>query len=140
MLMQLGPVVFDALVSNLTETDLEVTSSYARHDVVGGDPIYEAMGGAGDTLELAGIIHPEVFGVNGALAKLEAAKAAQLPLPLMRGTLEPLGWVVIDKLSRGDRSLSPFGYGREIEFSVSLIRVGTPGSSLAAAIVGLFSP
>jgi phage protein U len=139
MLMQLGPVTFDAIVSNLTETDLEVASSFARHDVVGGEPIYEAMGGAGDSIELAGVIHPTVFGVNGAIAKLEAAKQAQLPLPLMRGTFEPLGWVVIDKLKRGDRSLSQYGYGREISFSVSLLRVGTPAASLATSIIGLFA-
>lgn len=139
MLMQLGPVTFDALVSNLTETDLEVGASFARHDVIGGEPIYEAMGGDGDSIELAGTIHPEVYGVNGAIAKLEAAKQAQLPLPLMRGTFEPIGWVVIDKLKRGDRTLSSFGYGREINFSVSLIRVGTPSMSLATSIIGLFS-
>jgi len=139
MLMCLGPVVFDPIISNLEETDLEIESSFAKHEVVGGDPIYEAMGGDGATIELSGVIHPEVWGVNGALAKLEAAEAAQLPLPLLRGTLEPLGWVVIQKLKRGDRTLSRFGYGREITFSVSLIRVGSPAASLASAIIGLFS-
>lgn len=140
MLMSLGPVVFDALVTNLAETDIETDSSYAKHDVVGADPIFEAMGGDGGVIELAGVIHPEVFGVNGALAKLEMAEAAQLPLPLMRGTLEPLGWVAIQKLKRSDRSLSQYGYGREIHFTVSLLRVGTPAATLAPAIIGLFSP
>jgi hypothetical protein len=37
MLMCLGPVVFDAVVSNLTETDIDIDSSYAKHEVVGGE-------------------------------------------------------------------------------------------------------
>lgn len=137
MLMVLGPVVFD-LVANLSETDLDVQAAFAKHDVVDADPTYEAVGGDGSTVTLAGVIHPEHFGLNGALAKLEAAQAAQTPLPLMRGTFEPLGWVVIQKLNRKDTSLDGFGRGREINFTVSLLRVGTPAAAMAPSILRLF--
>ena len=137
MLMALGPVVFDR-VSNLTETSLEVGAAFAKHDVVGGDPVYEAMGGEGASFTLTGQIHPEHFGVNGALARLEAAEAAQTPLPLMRGDFVPVGWVVIEKLQRQDKTLGFHGVGREIDFTVSLIRVGRPGLSLARTILKLF--
>jgi uncharacterized protein len=137
MLMALGPVVFD-VVANLSETELAIDAAFAKHDVVGANPVYEAMGGDGASVTLTGVIHPEVFGVNGALARLEAAEAAQMPLPLMRGTFEPLGWVIIQKLNRSDRSLNPYGLGREVNFTVTLLRVGTPALSLAPGILGLF--
>lgn len=137
MLMALGPVVFD-YVSNITETNQESGAAFARHDVVGGSPIYEAVGADEATFTLSGIIHPEHFGVNGALARLESAEAAQTPLPLMRGDFRPVGWVVISKLQRADRSLNQFGVGREIDFTVSLIRIGSPSMSLAPSILGLF--
>ena len=137
MLMALGPVIFDR-VSNLQETDASFEAAYAKHDVIGADPVYEAMGGEGATITLSGIIHPEHFGVNGAVAAMEQAQAAQIPLPLMRGDLTPIGWVIITKLTRADRNLNAFGTGREIDFTVSLTRVGSPATSLASTILGLF--
>lgn len=136
-LMALGPVLFDR-VNNLSETEFESEAAFAKHDVVGGDPVYEAMGGEGARFTLTGIIHPEHFGVNGALARLESAQAAQTPLPLMRGDFVPVGWVVIEKLNRADKSLGFFGMGREIDFTVNLIRVSRPGLSLARMILSLF--
>lgn len=142
MLMTLGPVVFD-MVSNLTETDSSIDSAFAKHDVIGADPIYEAVGGDGGEVTLVGVIHPEFTGVNGTLAALEAAQAEQMPLPLMRGDYVPLGWFVIRNLKRTDTSLNESGVGREITFNVSLIRTAGPSAGfsvagLAESILGLF--
>ena len=56
----------------------------------------------------------------------------------MRGDFVPVGWVVIEKLQRQDKTLGFHGVGREIDFTVSLIRVGRPGLSLARTILKLF--
>lgn len=138
MLMILGPVPFD-LVNNLTVTDIEMSAAFAKHDIVGAPPLYEATGEDGASVTLTGVIHPEVLGVTGALARLQQAEAAQLPLPLMRGDGRPLGWHVIEKLRRADNDLNWFGVGKEIDFSVTLIRTGSPSASLAASILSLFS-
>lgn len=138
-LMSLGPVVFDHVVTNLTGVEKSSSVTFAQHDVIGAEPILEATGGEGAEYTLTGIIHPEVFGVNGSLAALETAMAEQLPLPLMRGDYTPLGWHVITKLTRSDASLNEIGFGREITFTVTLRSVGSPDSGLAQAILGLFS-
>lgn len=135
--MSLGPVVFD-LVSNLTDTEGETVSAFAKHEVVGSPPVYEAMGDDEGTFTLTGVIHPEHFGGLGTLATLEAARQAAVPLPLMRGDFTPLGWVLIESLSEQSGYLNHHGVGREIQFSVSLIRVGKPSANLAPSIMRLF--
>jgi len=137
MLLALGPVVFD-LVSNITETEVETAAKFAKHDVIGADPVLEAMGGDGATVTLNGVIHPYNTGVSGAIAAMELAQSAQTPLPLLRGDYRPLGWWVIEKLTRKDTELSAQGVGKEINFTVTLTRVGSPGASLVSAILRLF--
>lgn len=137
MLMCLGPVVFD-LITNLDQVESEAEASFALHEVVHAAPVYEAMGDNETTFTLSGTIHPEHFGVKGDLAALEAARVAQIPLPLIRGDFVPLGWVVIRKLQRSDANLNPFGVGREISFTVSLSKVGSPAMGLASSILRLF--
>lgn len=137
MMMALGPVTFD-LVTNLTETEQERDVVFAKHDVVNSDPIYEPTGGDEAPFVLSGVIHPEHLGVRGDLAKLEQAQQQQIPLTLMRGTREPLGWVIIKKLKRNDNWLNEFGVGREIKFTVHLLRVGRPGLSMIPRIMSLF--
>lgn len=136
-LMSLGPVVFD-LVTNLTEHEGDAKSGFAKHDVIGTSPIYEAVGDDESTFSLTGILHPEHFGGLGSLPILEAARAAKIPLPLMRGDFVPLGWVLIDSFSQKQGDLNHLGVGREITISVELIRVGSPGIGMAADILRLF--
>lgn len=135
--MALGPVVFD-LVTNLTDTDAEAAPAFAKHEIINGPPIYEAMGEDEASFSLSGVIHPEHFGGLPSLDILERARAAQLPLPLMRGDFTPLGWVLIGSVKQQSGFLSPQGIGREIRFTVSLIRVGNPGIGLAQSILRLF--
>jgi phage protein U len=135
--MSLGPVVFN-LVSNLTAHEKEQSSAFAKHEVVGSAPVYEAMGDGEGSFSLSGVIHPEHFGGMGTLSTLEAARAAEIPLPLMRGDFTPLGWVLIDKLKEESSYLNGVGIGREIRFTVSLIRVGTPDFGMASSILRLF--
>lgn len=135
--MALGPVVFD-LATNLTDTEGEAASAFAKHDVIGGGPVYEAMGDDEASFTLSGVIHPEHFGGLSSIALIEAARAASLPLPLMRGDFTPLGWVLIQSFSHQQGMLNPRGVGREITFTISLIRVGNPGAGMAQSILRLF--
>ncbi|RWC91640.1 MAG: phage tail protein [Mesorhizobium sp.] len=136
-LMSLGPVVFD-LVTNLTEHQKKGESAFAKHEVVGSAPIYETMGENEGTFTLTGVIHPAHFGGLGTLATLEAARLAAVPLPLMRGDYTPVGWVLIQGLSELSGYLDEKGVGREVQFSVELLRVGSPGVGMASSILRLF--
>jgi len=136
-LMSLGPIVFD-LVTNLDGTEGETVSSFARHEVFGTSPVYEVTGDEESTMTLSGVIHPEHFGGLASLSAIEAARAAKVPLPLMRGDYVPLGWFLIDRFSQQSDWLNHRGVGREIRFDVELIRVGTPSRGFAPSILRLF--
>ncbi|RWM29394.1 phage tail protein [Mesorhizobium sp.] len=137
-LMSLGPVVFD-LVANLTQHENKAASAFAKHEVIGTSPIYESTGDDESPFTLKGVIHPAHFGGMGTLATLEAARQAAVPLPLMRGDFTPLGWVLIQNVTQTNDYLDPQGIGREIEFTVELLRVGSPGVGMASSILRLFS-
>ncbi|TIS37493.1 phage tail protein [Mesorhizobium sp.] len=136
-LMSLGPVVFD-LVVNLTETEGKTASAFAKHEVIGAAPVYESMGDDESTFTLTGVLHPEHFGGLGTLATLEAARTAGIPLPLMRGDFTPLGWVLIQTISQQNGFLNAQGVGREVQFTIELTRVGSPGADMASSILRLF--
>ena len=137
MLMQLGPVTFDLRVNPQT-TGEAVKTPYAVHEVVGAPPLYEFMGEGESTFTISGVIFPEHFGGYTSLAALETARQGHVPVPLMRGSFEPVGWVLINEIKRDDAELNDVGIGREIRFTVSLTRVGTPSSDLASTILSLF--
>ncbi len=136
-LMSLGPVIFD-LVTNLTEHNRKAASSFAKHEVVGTSPVYESMGEDEGSFTLTGVIHPAHFGGLGTLGTLEAARLAAIPLPLMRGDFTPLGWVLIQNLTEQSGYLDDKGIGREVQFTVELLRVGSPGVDMASSILRLF--
>ncbi|WP_395175526.1 phage tail protein [Roseibium alexandrii] len=136
-MMALGPVVF-SLVTNLHETEYTYDAEFAEHQVVGAGPIYEATGDGETPFTLSGKIMPEHLGVDGSLAALEAAKSAQLPLPLMRGDYFPVGFVLIKRLRQRHNELNEGALGREIHFTVDLLRVGAPSLSIASQVLGLF--
>lgn len=138
MLMCLGPCLF-TLSSGLQSTDEEGTAFFAKHEPIGAGPVYEATGQDETTLSISGILHPTMFGFQGTIAKLNSIKQSQTPVPLMRGDLRPLGWYIIQSVSRNDVDLNEYGIGKEIEFSVSLLKVDTPSVGSASSILSLFS-
>ncbi len=138
MLMCLGPVTF-TIKSGLDTVESEWQAAYAKHDVIKASPVYEAMGQEESRVTINGVLHPSHFGFQGTIAGMIAIKDAQTPVPLMRGDFVPLGWYIIESVSRTDSEIDAYGTGREIQFSVSLLRTGAPGISMAASILRLFN-
>lgn len=136
-LMALGPVVFD-LVLNPLETESQSTAAFAKHEIVNGSPIWEAMGEDESTFTISGVIFPDKFGGESGLNALEAARAAQIPLPLMRGDFVSLGWVLVKSVTATATYLNWKGRGQKIEFTVELIQASNPGASAAPSILALF--
>lgn len=135
MLAALGPVIFD-LKTDLQSISSKESSSWAKHEVMGAPLVYEDTGDGESTVTLKGTIHPYHFGGLGGLAALRSARAAKMPLPLMRGDFTPLGWFVINEISRDDSDLSFEGIGKEIDYTVDLLRVDGPGG--AESLLRLF--
>lgn len=136
-LMSLGPIVFD-LITNIDAIEVEGVSAFAKHEIVNGGPVYEGMGEDETAITIEGVIHPEHFGGVGSLAAIEAARLAQIPLPLMRGNFVPMGWVIIERFSQSEAYLNEHGVGREVRFSVALLSASTPGAGFASQLLNLF--
>jgi phage protein U len=138
MLACLGPVVFDIRVDlqSISETE---KSSFAKHEILGGSPIYEPVGEEEGKITLKGTLLPYFLGGLNGLAAIHQARLQKLPLPLMRGDFQPRSWVLIDSITREDTELDAGeGIGHSIEYTVELIKVGTPDISSAASILRLF--
>lgn len=135
-LMMLGPVSFDMKL-NPQKLSRSSEASFAVHDVVGAAPVREDMGEGDTTYEITGVIYPHHFGGLEGLAALDAARKARIPLPYMRGTLSPVGWVVIEKLTVDEEEIGQFGVGMEINFTASLAAVETPSPGMAGSILSL---
>lgn len=136
-LMSLGPIVFD-LVSNIQEVETDSEAVFAVHEVVNSAPVYEGMGEGEVRITLDGVIHPEHWGGLGTLAAIDAARAGQIPLPLMRGNFIPIGWVIVEGFNASEAHLNHRGLGREIKFSVDLLKVGSPGFGMIGKILSFF--
>ncbi|MEN5279260.1 phage tail protein [Brucella sp. TWI432] len=135
-LMILGPVIFD-LRNNITGRSRNARMAYAKHDVIGAAPVYEAMGADEATANLECVLHPFHFGGLGRLEALHLAMQAQIPLSLLRGDGVPLGWHTINEIDEKHGEISTGGVGQEITFSLKLTRVDTPLTSMATSIVSL---
>lgn len=59
--------------------------AFAKHDVIGGAPVYEAVGPDETTATLDCVLHPYHFGGLGRLEALDLAMQAQTPLWLIKG-------------------------------------------------------
>lgn len=137
MLMSLGPVTFDAVRRHVESHGATSKQAFAKYEVIQGDPTYENMGGDEASFQIQCKLHPFHFGGRSAIMALESAQKAGVPLPLMMGTGEPLGWVLIQSVEQQHKSLAPLGYGMEIDVTIEMIRCGTP-AGLAQVILGLF--
>lgn len=137
-LMILGPVVFD-LRNNITGRTRSEKMAYAKHDVVGGNPVYEAMGQDEATASLECVLYPYHFGGSSRIDALYLAMEAETPLSLMRGDGVPLGWHVINEIEEKHSEISAVGVGQQIDFTLKLTRVDTPATSLITSIMSLLS-
>lgn len=139
MLASLGPIVFD-LRNDLQNIKIDEQSAFAKHALMGAGTGYEDTGEEESTVELTGTLHPYLF--VGGLTGLEAVRIARtqkMPLPLMRGDFTPLGWFLIESISRTHNDLHPRdGVGTEVEYSVRLLRVDTPAGSTIGSILRIF--
>ena len=138
MLYNLGPITFDSLRVNPRSVGHQGRASFAKHDVIGGDPMFEAMGSDEASTNIEALVHPVHFGGMGSLAIIQLATQQQIPLPLMRGDYVPLGWFIIADYSEDHTEMNSRGIGPEVRVRLSLKRSGTPGIGMAPSILRLF--
>lgn len=132
-----GGVAFD-IANDLQTIQHDRGTSFARHAVLGTSPVYEHTGEEESTVTLSGTMHPFHFGGVEGIALLETARQAHLPLPLMRGDGTPVGWFLLQSLTREEADLDQRqGLGQEIQWTAKLLRTGAP-TALAESVLRLF--
>lgn len=123
MMMALGTFVFS--LSQLAYQQLQRSTAW-RHsssDRVGARAAHQYVGPGDETVELSGVVAPELTGDPASLDLLCAMADEGRPLALVDGTGAVHGSFVITSLSETRTLFFPDGAARRIEFQLSLLRV-----------------
>lgn len=123
MMMALGTFVFS--LPQLAYQQLQRSSSWrhASSERVGARAAHQYVGPADDTIELSGIVAPELTGDPASLDLLRDLAGEGRPLALVDGTGAVHGAFVITSLNETRTLFFADGAARRIEFQLSLLRV-----------------
>lgn len=123
MMMALGTFVFS--LPQLAYQQLQHATAW-RHsasDRVGARAAHQFLGPGEETIELSGIVAPELTGDPASLKLLRDLADEGRPLALVDGTGEVHGAFVISSLNTTRTLFFQDGAARRIEFQLSLLRV-----------------
>lgn len=123
MMMVLGTFVFS--LSTLAYQQLQRSSSWrhASSDRVGARAARQFVGPGDDSIELSGLLAPELTGSTISLEILRFMADEGRPLPLVDGTGTVYGAFVIEGLQETKTLFFSDGAARRIEFQITLQRV-----------------
>lgn len=123
MMMALGTFVFS--LPDLAYQQLQRSAAWrhASSERVGARAARQYLGPGEETIELSGLIAPELTGSPASLDTLREMAAEGRPLALVDGTGVVHGTFVITGLQETRTLFFPDGAARKIEFSLSLMRV-----------------
>ncbi|MGQ5369312.1 phage tail protein, partial [Xanthomonas arboricola pv. corylina] len=106
---------------------------HATSERVGARAASQFLGPGDETIELSGLIAPDLTGSRGSLTTLRRLAAAGEPLPLVDGT----GWVygpyVLLAVNETATLFFPDGTPRRVEFQLSLRRTDDIAPEATAA-------
>ncbi|MGH8077421.1 MAG: phage tail protein [Lysobacter sp.] len=123
MMMALGTFVFS--LAQLAYQQLQRSTAW-RHsgsERVGARAAHQYLGPGEDTVELSGLIAPELTGDPASLDLLRNMAGEGRPLALVDGTGTVHGAFVITALNETRTLFFADGAARKIEFQLSLLRV-----------------
>lgn len=123
MFYALGLFAFD--MPTLLFSDLERDRSW-RHpetEVFGALPSSQYVGPGPETINLSGMLIPEVCGSYSSIEKIAAMADTGDAYPLVRGDGKVLGNYVIRRLNERHSNMIDTGQARSIDFGIELARV-----------------
>ncbi|MBB4591860.1 phage tail protein [Xanthomonas cannabis] len=133
MMMSYGTFVFALDSAAFLQLQRQMSWRHATSERVGARPASQYLGPGDETIELSGLIAPDLTGTRGSLTTLRRLAAAGEPLPLVDGT----GWVygpyLLLAVNETATLFFPNGTPRRIEFQLSLRRADdiTPEATAA---------
>lgn len=123
MMMALGTFAFSLSQLAYQELQRQTTWRHATSDRVGARAAHQFVGPGEDTIQLSGLVAPELTGSPASLDTLRDMAAEGRSLSLVDGTGVVHGAFVITGMSETRKLFFPDGAARRIEFSLSLTRV-----------------
>lgn len=122
MMMALGTFVFS--LPTLAYQQLQRSSSWrhAASERVGARAAHQYVGPGEETIELSGLVAPELTGSPASIATLKAMANEGRPLAMVAGTGEVMGSYLITDIVETGTLFFPDGTPRKIEFRMSLLR------------------
>ncbi|MCC4602928.1 phage tail protein [Xanthomonas campestris] len=133
MMMSYGTFVFALDSAAFLQLQRQMSWRHSSSERVGARPASQYLGPGDETIELSGLIAPDLTGTRGSLTTLRRLAAAGEPLPLVDGT----GWVygpyLLLAVNETATLFFPNGTPRRIEFQLSLRRADdiTPEATAA---------
>jgi len=123
MMMALGTFVFSLPQLAYQQLQHATAWRHASSDRVGARAAHQYLGPGEETIELSGIVAPELTGDPASLDLLRDLADEGRPLSLVDGTGVVHGAFVISSLNTTRTLFFQDGAARRIEFQVSLLRV-----------------
>ena len=123
MLMALGTFVFSLQQLAYQQLQRRTSWRHASSERVGARAARQFVGPGDDSIELSGLVAPDVTGDPASLVLLRELADAGRPLSLVDGTGVVHGAFVIDSISETSTLFFADGVPRRIEFNISLTRV-----------------
>ncbi|PPT94917.1 oxidoreductase [Xanthomonas arboricola pv. arracaciae] len=122
MMMSYGTFVFALASAAYLQLQRQMSWRHSTSERVGARAASQFLGPGDETIELSGLIAPDLTGTRGSLTTLRRLAADGEPLPLVDGT----GWVygpyVLLAVNETASLFFPDGTPRRVEFQLSLRR------------------
>lgn len=140
MLFQIGPLTLDTTPFTADSFSRSVGADLATKAIMGRRQGQEFMGEADETASLTGQLLPTKLGGLTELELAQSLSTSGTMVPVMRGDGRMLGWFAITKVSDKHSSLTRYGVGFVVNYTIDLVRVdpgGAMGGDAAGGLVGM---
>jgi phage protein U len=131
MMMTLGTFVFSLPTLAYQQFQRQMAWRHASSERITARPANQFLGPGEETIELSGVIAPQITGKVVSLDVLQAMADAGEPMPLVEGTGRVYGAYVILSLNTTRTLFFKDGAARRIDFNLSLRRVDAPAQARA---------
>lgn len=140
MLFQIGPLTLDTAPFNADSFNRNAGADLAVKAIMGGRQAREFMGEADENISLTGQLLPTKIGGLTELELAQSLSTSGTKVPVMRGDGRMFGWYAIEKVSEQHTSLTRYGVGFVVRYTIDLVKVDTDGAAgggQAGGLVGM---
>ncbi len=126
MMMTLGTFVFALPTLAYQQFQRQMAWRHASSERITARPANQFLGPGEESIELSGLVSPEITGTPASLDVLREMADDGEPMPLVEGTGKVYGAYVILAVNTTSTLFFSDGAARRIDFTLSLRRVDAP--------------